>query len=254
MPNFANWSRVFFDTDTHVTTPFLLVSSIFDQTKTINKNNSAKNCGMSNQVKDLIRIFLSDGKGHQAKEIIKHIDGKIEVSRRTIEYELTSMVESEEIHRYKNEGMSYPLYHLVIDDISKTSSHRLYTVGTKETIFFDQDKITDIIRRNFDRYKTEEKKDPTLNSSLITNTILNFLWLYQKLVFAELSYWYGNSKSELAKSKKNRIKIEEHIHEMFTDASEYNEKTWHSIIHAVHDIIDEQRILTKSQIKKLWNA
>jgi hypothetical protein len=41
---------------------------------------------------------------------------------------------------------------------------------------------------------------------------------------------------------------------MFTDALNTDKETWHGMVHAIHDIIDEERILTKKQAKKLFSV
>jgi len=206
------------------------------------------------RIQELIRICLAGGDGKQAKDIIDFIMERVSVSRRSIEYELTNLVEKNVIFRKKPKHTTYPLYYLKIEDLRKTATHRLYLKTKKGHQFFDQRDINDIIERNWDEYTKHFQKNIKVNSSLIANTIINFLWIHKKLEFAELSGWFGHSKSELAYSKKNKQLLQKYIQRMFLDVIKTDQDIWHNMIHCVHDIIDEERILTKKQIKTLWKA
>ena len=149
-------------------------------------------------------------------------------------------------------GHTRPLYFINSSDFA--DSHRLYMLGTKQESFFSQKDVSDIITFNEDNFELEikDKEDGLYSNS--ADTLVIALYWHQKLTFAIYSGYFGTSKSELELAKNNSKRIEKLISKIYNNAKKIDPELWHNLLHAVHDVIELNRKLTKEQVRKIWST
>lgn len=125
-------------------------------------------------------------------------------------------------------------------------------VGVKKDQFYSQKSISEIIALNESEYELEIKGKTDGVYSYSASTLLSAFYWYQKISFALLSGFFGDSKIERALAISNKKRLEKLISKIYHNALKTDFELWHSLIHSIHDILDSHRKLSKEQEVKIW--
>ena len=75
---------------------------------------------------------------------------------------------------------------------------------------------------------------------------------HNKLTFAITTGWLGHSKIEHRLANENRKRIEKLIQKITAKVYIHDLEMWHTLAHAVHDVIDDNKVLSRKQLERIW--
>ena len=86
------------------------------------------------------------------------------------------------------------------------------------------------------------------------NYMLSSLYWHNKITFAIESGWLGLSEIDVELAKKNKKRLEKFMKKIMTSTWKVDQEMWHALLHAVHDVIDDNKKLSKEQLRRIWSA
>lgn len=174
-----------------------------------------------------------------------------ELNERKIRYKIQILEKNRWVKKISVKKGGHEVYQIATAD-DDLSSHTLYLLGTKSESFYHQDDVSSIIKLNENRIKKAIKEKTEDFPSLVITSILSALFWHKKISFAVSSGWFGHSKTEQYKAEKNRKRIDNFILTTMTHLRKTDYESWHSVLHAIHDVIDGDRVYSKKQLQRIW--
>ncbi len=193
---------------------------------------------------------LSSKKYMSNAELIDWIYEQIKIPERTSQRILKDLESQGFITKKDVKGFGHKQY--TINTRDKETSHRLYMIVKKGHQLYSQKKISRIIHLNEKMFDKTFHENPDEMFSEAGSTLLSLLYWHNKLTFAITTGWLGHSKIEHHLANENRKRIEKLIKKITTNVNIHDFEIWHTLAHAVHDIIEDNRILSRKQLERIW--
>lgn len=198
-----------------------------------------------------IILELTKRNGTSHTELLNLVIDQTKKSPRLLKNRIRELEEKGYIGKKKVKGRGYPLYFNRTE--KRTTSHKLYLMGKKGKTFFSQEDVDNLITNNEKQFEKILHNPQDIYSDA-GNYMLSSLYWHNKITFAIESGWLGLSEIDVELAKKNKKRLEKFMKKIMTSTWKVNQEMWHALLHAVHDVIDDNRKLSKEQLRRIWSA
>ena len=196
-----------------------------------------------------IILELTKRKGTTHTELLNLVKDLTKKSPRLVKNRIRELEVKGYIGKKKVKGRGYPLYYNRTE--KRTTSHHLYLMGKKGKMLFSQEDIDNLITNNEKEFEKTLQDTQDIYSEA-ANYMLSSLYWHNKITFAIESGWLGLSEIDVELAKKNKKRLEKFMKKIMVSAWKVDQKMWHTLLHAVHDVIDDNRTFSKEQLRKIW--
>lgn len=195
-----------------------------------------------------IILELTKRNGTSHTELLNLVIHQTKKSPRLLKNRIKELEEKGYIAKKKVKGHGYPLYFNRTE--KRTTSHSLYLMGKKGKMFFSQEDIDNLITNNEKEFEKTLLDTQDIYSEAASYMLSSLYW-HNKITFAIESGWLGLSEIDVELAKKNKKRLEKFMKKIMTSAWKVDQEMWHTLLHAVHDVINDNKILSKEQLRKL---
>jgi len=201
-------------------------------------------------VSAIIILGLTKRNGTSHTELLNNTIDKTGKSSRLIKNRIKELEEKKYITKKQVPGRGYPLYYNSTE--KRETAHNLYIIGKKGKIFLSQEDIDELISKNERNFEIESEKDPKQIYSEAASLMITSLFWHNKLTFAIESGWLGLSEADNSLAKRNKKRLENLMKKIMLSTWKIDQDMWHTLLHAIHDVIDDNHVLSKNQLRKIW--
>ena len=198
-----------------------------------------------------IILELTKRNGTSHTELLNLVTDQTKKSPRLVKNRIRELEEKKYIGKEKVIGRGYPLYFNRTE--KRTTSHNLYLMGKKGKTFFSQEDVNDLITNNEKEFE-KTLHDPQDIYSDAASYMLSSLYWHNKITFAIESGWLGLSEIDVELAKKNKKRLEKFMRKIMTSTWKVDQEMWHALLHAVHDVIDDNKTFSKKQLRRIWSS
>ena len=196
-----------------------------------------------------IILELTKRKGTSHTELLNLVIDQTKKSPRLVKNRISELEEKGYIGKKKVKGRGYPLYYNRTE--KRTTSHHLYLMGKKGKMLFSQEDIDNLITNNEKEFEKTLQDTQDIYSEAASYMLSSLYW-HNKITFAIESGWLGLSEIDVELAKKNKKRLEKFMKKIMVSAWKNDQEMWHTLLHAVHDVIDDNRTFSKEQLEKIW--
>ena len=198
-----------------------------------------------------IILELTKRNGTSHTELLNLVMGQTKKSSKLVKNRIKELEEKKYIGKEKVKGRGYPLYFNRTE--KRTTSHNLYLMGKKGKTFFSQEDVNDLITKNEKEFE-KTLHDPQDIYSDAASYMLSSLYWHNKITFAIESGWLGLSEIDVEMAKKNKKRLEKFMKKIMISTWKVDQEMWHALLHAVHDVIDDNKTFSKKQLRRIWSG
>ena len=196
-----------------------------------------------------IILELTKRNGTSHTKLLNLVIDQTKKSPRLVKNRINELEKKGYIEKKIVKGWGHPLYFNRIE--KRTTSHDLYLIGKKRKTFFSQEDVDNLITKNEKEFEKILHTPQNLYSEAASYMLSSLYW-HNKITFAIESGWLGLSEIDVELAKKNKKRLEKFMKKIMTSAWKVDQDMWHSLLHAVHDVIDDNKKLSKEQMRKIW--
>lgn len=200
-----------------------------------------------------IILDLSKRNGTSHTELMNNVIEETGKSERLVKSRIKEAEEKGYIAKKKVPTRGYPLYFNTTVRRTEQFGNKMYLRGKKKKTFFSQEDIDNLISVNEKRFDGVILKGPKNIYSEASELLLSCLYWHNKLTFAIESGWLGFSEADYVLAKANKNRFEKLMKKIMRIAWKTDKEMYHTLLHAVYDVIDANRILTEEQIRMVWS-
>ena len=198
-----------------------------------------------------IILELTKRNGTSNTELLNLVTDQTKKSPRLVKNRIRELEEKKYIGKEKVIGRGYPLYFNRTE--KRTTSHNLYLMGKKGKTFFSQEDVNDLITKNEKEFEKTLHDQQDIYSDAASYMLSSLYW-HNKITFAIESGWLGLSEIDVELAKKNKKRLEKFMRKIMTSTWKVDQEMWHALLHAVHDVIDDNKTFSKKQLRRIWSG
>ena len=198
-----------------------------------------------------IILELTKRNGTSHTELLNLVMDQTKKSSKLVKNRIKELEEKKYIGKEKVKGRGYPLYFNRTE--KRTTSHNLYLMGKKGKTFFSQEDVNDLITKNEKEFEKTLHDQQDIYSDAASYMLSSLYW-HNKITFAIESGWLGLSEIDVEMAKKNKKRLEKFMKKIMISTWKVDQEMWHALLHAVHDVIDDNKTFSKKQLRRIWSG
>ena len=198
-----------------------------------------------------IILELTKRNGTSHTELLNLVMDQTKKSSKMVKNRIKELEEKKYIGKEKVKGRGYPLYFNRTE--KRTTSHNLYLMGKKGKTFFSQEDVNDLITKNEKEFEKTLHDQQDIYSDAASYMLSSLYW-HNKITFAIESGWLGLSEIDVEMAKKNKKRLEKFMKKIMISTWKVDQEMWHELLHAVHDVIDDNKTFSKKQLRRIWSG